>query len=264
MKIPQYDGMARKGMSLGLISLIGWLVSPLFNFIVCFSALVYSARGLRSTANKGKAMTGIALGIAAIIITGAYSLWAIRTADPEDATNGTTESTENSVSTPTSAAQGQVTKLESLTLDCGGGVKMQFVKIPAGTFMMGYPGHPNNVPHQVIISKPFHMGVYEVTYEQYSAVLQRSVIEPWRDHPIDRVDWNDAMEFCKKLSEKTGRGVRLPTEAEWEYACRAGTTTSFSFGNTLNIDQANCFFGYGSSESKKRPMPGGYTICMGM
>jgi formylglycine-generating enzyme required for sulfatase activity len=110
--------------------------------------------------------------------------------------------------------------------------------LPAGTFMMGDAGgEPNNKPHRVTLTKPFYMGVHEVTNAQWKQVMG-SVPSNWKDddHPVEMVSWMDAVEFCGKLSalpaeRKAGRAYRLPTEAEWEYACRAGTTTKYSFGD---------------------------------
>jgi len=125
-----------------------------------------------------------------------------------------------------------------LTLDLGGGVTMKMVLIPAGKFMMGSPDseqgryEDEGPQHEVVITKPFYMGVTEVTQAQYEAVMGKNP-SYYRGaaNPVDTVSWNDAVEFCKKLSEKTRQTVRLPTEAEWEYACRAGTQTAFSFGD---------------------------------
>jgi formylglycine-generating enzyme required for sulfatase activity len=113
-------------------------------------------------------------------------------------------------------------------LDLGGGVTMKLALIPAGKFMMG----EDKDQHEVTISKPFYMGVTEVTQAQYEAVMGTNPsIFKGATNPVDRVSWNDATEFCKKLSEKTRQAVRLPTEAEWEYACRAGSKTKFCFGD---------------------------------
>ena len=136
---------------------------------------------------------------------------------------------------------------QSVTLDLGDGVTMTLNRIPAGQFMMGSPpdergelGGNEGQPHLVTISKPFHMGIYPVTQIQYLAVMGTNPSQfADVDHPVEWLSWNDAVEFCKKLSEKTGRKVRLPTEAEWEYACRAGTTTTFNTGDTLTSEQAN-------------------------
>jgi len=117
---------------------------------------------------------------------------------------------------------------KEITIQIGENVSMKLVLIPAGKFMMG----EEEGQHEVTISKPFYMGVTEVTQAQYEAVMGTN---PSRfkgaTNPVDTVSWDDAAEFCKKLSEKTRQAVRLPTEAEWEYACRAGTTTRFSFGD---------------------------------
>jgi len=103
--------------------------------------------------------------------------------------------------------------------------------------------------HRVRITKPFYMGVYIVTQAQYEAVMGwRISLDKGECNPADQVSWDDAVEFCNKLSAKTGQTVRLPTEAEWEYACRAGTTTPFNTGETISTDQANYNgnFTYGS------------------
>jgi len=127
---------------------------------------------------------------------------------------------------------------KELTLDLGGGVTMKLVLIPAGKFMMGSPdsekGHVNNEgpQHEVTISKPFYMGVTEVTQAQYEAIMGANPSTfKGETNPVENVSCNDATEFCKKLSEKTRQAVRLPTEAEWEYACRAGSKTKFCFGD---------------------------------
>jgi formylglycine-generating enzyme required for sulfatase activity len=127
----------------------------------------------------------------------------------------------------------------SLTLDLGNRVTVKLVRIRPGTFMMGSPDSEqgrdmNEGPqHEVTISKPFYMGVTEVTQAQYEAVMGGNPsIFKGATNPADNISWNDATEFCKKLSEKTGKKVRLPTEAEWEYACRAGSKTKFCFGDS--------------------------------
>jgi len=123
---------------------------------------------------------------------------------------------------PTTAAPAE------LTLDLGGGVTMKLVLIRPGKFMMG----DEKDQHEVAISKPFYMGVTEVTQAQYEAVMGTNPSHfKGATNPVEMVFWNDAAEFCKKLSEKTRQTFRLPTEAEWEYACRAGTQTAFSFGD---------------------------------
>ena len=115
---------------------------------------------------------------------------------------------------------------------------MKLVYVPADEFMMGSPSSEQHrdsdegPQHRVNISKSFYIGVYEVTQAQYKAMIG---INPSRfkgdNLPVENVSWNDATEFCRKLSHKEGKTYRLPTEAEWEYACRGGTTTKFCFGN---------------------------------
>ena len=129
------------------------------------------------------------------------------------------------------------------------GVQITFVRIPAGEFIMGsYHGEPDACPTtKVRIDKPFWMAELETTNRQYNVVFpehdSRFVDQLWKDHvvqgypanrpeqPVIRVSYNDAMEYCKKLSEKTGLNITLPTEAQWEWACRAGTETDFWYGD---------------------------------
>ncbi len=117
-------------------------------------------------------------------------------------------------------------------------IGMKFKLIPAGTFTMGdASGLDNQTPHEVTLTKPFKMGVHEVTQAQYEQVMGVNPSKFKRsDNPVEMVSWEDADEFCRKLSElpaekEAGNVYRLPTEAEWEYACRAGTTTKYSFGD---------------------------------
>jgi formylglycine-generating enzyme required for sulfatase activity len=124
-------------------------------------------------------------------------------------------------------------------------VEKDLVLIPAGTFLMGSPTTEvrrknDETQHQVTLTKPFYMGKYEVTQEQWEGVMG---INPSKTKgeklPVTDVSWNDCQEFIKKLNSKTNGGYRLPTEAEWEYACRAGTTTMYSVGNSLTKSDAN-------------------------
>jgi len=137
---------------------------------------------------------------------------------------------------------------KELSLDLGQGVKLELVLVPAGTFTMGERGLAEEGPlHEVTISKTFYMGKYEVTQEQYQTLMgsNPSHFKLGPKNPVESLSWDKAKEFCAKLGEKTGRGdpkrlksrwgtlVRLPTEAEWEYACRAGTRTTYSSGNDV-------------------------------
>ncbi|MDL2255608.1 SUMF1/EgtB/PvdO family nonheme iron enzyme [Parabacteroides sp. OttesenSCG-928-K15] len=133
------------------------------------------------------------------------------------------------------------------------GVKMTFVRIPAGQFVMGsYNGESDAYPtSKVKIGKSFWMAEVEITNEQYNVIYpnhdSRYVDQLWKDHvnagypanlpeqPVIRVSYQDAMEYCKQLSQKTGLNITLPTEAQWEWACRAGSDTDFWYGD-LNTD----------------------------
>jgi formylglycine-generating enzyme required for sulfatase activity len=143
-------------------------------------------------------------------------------------------------------------------------IGMEFKLIPAGTFIMGEAapaGHEDETPHEVTLTKPFKMGVHEVTQDQYEQVMG---VNPSHfkgaANPVEMVSWDDAVEFCRRLSElpaekAAGNVYRLPTEAEWEYACRAGTTTKFSFG-----DDESEFGEYawhdGNADDKTHPVGG--------
>jgi formylglycine-generating enzyme required for sulfatase activity len=130
-------------------------------------------------------------------------------------------------------------------------IGLKLVLIPAGKFTMGSPAgekerDPDEQQHEVAITRPFYMGVYEVTQGEYEKVMRYnpSHFKIGPEHPVEQVRWKDAVDFCKKLSalpdeKKAGRVYRLPTEAEWEYACRAGTATAFHFGDPLSAKQAN-------------------------
>ncbi|MEI7683618.1 MAG: formylglycine-generating enzyme family protein [Planctomycetota bacterium] len=138
-------------------------------------------------------------------------------------------------------------------------VGMKFVLIPAGTFRMGSPegqagARSNETPvHDIILTKPFYLGVTPVTQELYRAAM---TVNPARftvpaggspQHPVEQVSWHDAVAFCRTLStmpeeHEAKRVYRLPSEAEWEYACRAGGSTVFTFGDTLAPAQANFNF----------------------
>ncbi len=139
----------------------------------------------------------------------------------------------------------QLGSAKYFTEDLGNGVTLEMVEIPAGKFIMGSsPSEEkrdtDESPQHAVNLRPFFMGKFAVTQAQYQAVTgkNRSVFKQPRA-PVESVNWNDAIEFCQKLTEKTGREYRLPTEAEWEYACRARTTTPFYFGKTITSNLAN-------------------------
>jgi len=143
-------------------------------------------------------------------------------------------------------------------------IGMKLRLIPAGEFMMGSPGtesdrNDNETQHRVSITKPFYLGVTEVTQEQYQQVMGTNPSQfKGPQNPVEKVSWTDAVEFCRKLSampaEKTaGHVYRLPTESEWEYACRAGTTTAYGFGDDASgLGDYGCFVG--NSGPKTHPV----------
>jgi formylglycine-generating enzyme required for sulfatase activity len=145
----------------------------------------------------------------------------------------------------------QVKPLDTKRVDLGNGVMMDFVWIPPGEFMMGSPTNEvgrdeNETQHRVKITKGFWMGKYEVTQKQYTAVVgtNPSEFNLGGNYPVGNVSWDDAVAFCTKVKERTGLELRLPTEAEWEYACRAGTTTVYYTGDTeADLARAGCFGG---------------------
>ena len=129
--------------------------------------------------------------------------------------------------------------------DLGKDVKLEMILIPAGKFVMGSPasekGHRiNETQHEVTLTKPFYMGKYEVTQEQWDAVMvnNRSFYRGPK-LPVTSVSWENCQEFIKKLNAKTSGGYRLPTEAEWEYSCRAGTITAYSYGDSITKNDSN-------------------------
>jgi formylglycine-generating enzyme required for sulfatase activity len=160
-------------------------------------------------------------------------------------------------------------KLEEVNEDLGQGISLEMVLIPAGKFMMGSPASEKGrydfeTQHEVTLTKSYYMGKYAVTQEQWEAVmgdnsshtpvkqlLPRNVtlwdalfcgIRIYNEGvnlPLTHESWEGCQEFIKKLNKKTKGGYRLPTEAEWEYACRAGTTTAYSFGDSIRKIDAN-------------------------
>ena len=145
--------------------------------------------------------------------------------------------------------------LEDLGSDIGDHIGLEMVLIPPGKFLMGSPNdelknqNDETPRHEVTIGYPFFAGKYLVTQAQWKAVaglkqVNRELkLDPSHfkggNRPVESVSWYDAVEFCDRLAEHTGRPYRLPSEAEWEYACRAGTETPFHFGETITTDLAN-------------------------
>jgi formylglycine-generating enzyme required for sulfatase activity/serine/threonine protein kinase len=165
--------------------------------------------------------------------------------------------------------------------DIGDPLTIAMVEIPGGSYLMGAPPqtqtdrHPNERPQHKVTLPMFYMSQTEVTQSQWIAVsklpkvkrelqLNPSDFKGDEKIPVQNVSWWEAVEFCERLSKATGRTYRLPTEAEWEYACRAGTTTPFYFGDTLTAEivnyDANYPFGAGpKGVTRKQPVPAGST-----
>jgi formylglycine-generating enzyme required for sulfatase activity len=146
--------------------------------------------------------------------------------------------------------------IQTFTESLGKGVELTMVLIPPGKFMMGSAaeeeGHRDNESpqHLVTIAQPFFMGQHPITQQQWQAVakmpeidrelkLNPSHFKGNDDLPVENVSWRDAQEFCARLSIHSNHRYQLPSEAEWEYACRAGTTTPFHFGETIDAEVAN-------------------------
>jgi formylglycine-generating enzyme required for sulfatase activity len=130
------------------------------------------------------------------------------------------------------------------TEELGQGIHLDMLVIPAGVFQMGSPRHLGNAdeePQHLVTIKSFMMSKYLTTQGQWKAMMGK--LPPCRfkgeDLPIERISWSDAQKFCQRLSKRTGKAYRLPSETQWEYACRAGTNTPFSFGETITSAVAN-------------------------
>ena len=137
-------------------------------------------------------------------------------------------------------------------------IGMKFVWIKPGNFVMGSPKEEklredNETPHKVTLSKGFYMGVHAVAQEQWKEVMGNnpSFFKGEKNLPVETVSWEDCQEFVKKLREKDKKLYRLPSEAEWEFCCRAGTTTPFHFGETISTDQANYNGNFTYGDGKK-------------
>ncbi|MFY7931729.1 MAG: SUMF1/EgtB/PvdO family nonheme iron enzyme [Microcystis aeruginosa] len=186
-------------------------------------------------------------------------------------------------------AKGEQIKKESkqsqyFSEDLGNGITLEMVAIPGGTFLMGtedeeieklvkkfnWEGFRRERPQHEVTVPPFFMGKYPITQAQWKAIASRTDLKVKQDldfnpayfkdrpdsdrRPVEQVNWYDAIEFCARLSKLTVREYRLPSEAEWEYACRAGTTTPFYFGETITGELAN----YRSSETYADEYKGEY------
>ncbi|NCR65190.1 MAG: SUMF1/EgtB/PvdO family nonheme iron enzyme [Microcystis aeruginosa LL11-07] len=135
------------------------------------------------------------------------------------------------------------------------GIRLEMVSLPAGKFLMGSSESNDEKPQHQVKVNSFAIGKYPITQAQYQAVMGNnpSQFKNNPQNPVECVSWNDAKAFCQKLSQITGKTYRLPTEAEWEYACRAGTTTRYYFGDDAN--QLGDYAWYdGNSGGKTHPV----------
>ncbi|MEO0971181.1 MAG: formylglycine-generating enzyme family protein, partial [Cyanobacteria bacterium J06639_18] len=159
-------------------------------------------------------------------------------------------------------ANHQKVQNQHFTEDLGNGVELEMLHIPGGNFTMGAPEneqgtHDDERPQHQVTVPSFFMGKYPVTQAQWRAVTfitkVKGELKPdpsgfkGNNRPVERISWFDAVEFCQRLSRYTNKNYRLPSEAEWEYACRAGTTTPFYFGETITSEFANYRGKYGQT-----------------
>jgi len=149
-----------------------------------------------------------------------------------------------------------------ITLKLGEDTALTLIHVRPGTFRMGSvdnePGRKDDeLRHVVTITKPFYLAATETTQAQWRAVMQDNPSLLWgADRPVEHVCWNRVVVFCEKLSEASGLAVRLPTEAEWEYACRAGSEAQFCGGDDAEDLDEYAWFQGNSGPSKTRPVTG--------
>ena len=155
---------------------------------------------------------------------------------------------------------------KTLILTLGKGVTMKLVRIPAGKLVLDSPKSKGPPKREMVVGGFFYMGVTEVTQAQYVALMGSS---PWKgqkyskeqaDCPANYISWNDAVAFCEKLSAKVHRTVRLPSEQEWEYCCRAGSMTRYYYGDDPEAKKLDLYVWYSANthgKGEKYPHPVG-------
>ena len=180
----------------------------------------------------------------------------------------------DAVSTNGKTLKQQKGNTKYFTEDLGDSITLDMVEVPSGKFTMGlapYSRFLDEWPNHLVTVKSFYIGKYEVTQAQWSAIaelpkvkidLKKTPSKRFRgdDLPVEMVSWEEAVEFCRRLTQATGRPYRLPSEAEWEYAFRAKTTTLFYFGEKITTDLANYRGEYETKQQgidRKRIMPVG-------
>ena len=185
-------------------------------------------------------------------VTARIAHWQEALSGPKRPGGWTSQTRRVKVATPSGEQWKQITYYTN-------SIGIEFVLVPAGEFMMGSRDPASQVAarcggydakdkwftnehprHRVRITRAFFIGAHEVTQRQYERVMGKNPAHfKGANNPVEQVSWNDAAEFCRRLSQKDGATYRLPTESEWEYACRAGTTTPFHTGETISTGQAN-------------------------
>jgi formylglycine-generating enzyme required for sulfatase activity len=148
------------------------------------------------------------------------------------------------------------TSSNSLVLDCGNGVKLELVKVMAGSFNMGSNEDGREKPIHRVNLLEFLIGKYPVTQAQYQAVMgtNPSLFRGDENCPVEQVSWHDAVKFCQELSKKIAQKVKIPTEAQWEYACRAGSTGKYYFGDDVNKLDNYAWYAKNIAGSKTHPV----------
>ena len=152
--------------------------------------------------------------------------------------------------------------------DLGNGISLEMLSIPSGKFMMGLPegeveveGYGHESPQHEVTVQSFFMGKFQITQAQYQKIMGNNPSNFKGDErPVEKVSWEDAVEFCQRLSNLTEKEYRLPTEAEWEYACRAGTTTAYYCGKTITLKLANYAFNVNGTTSVGKFPPNAFGL----
>ena len=216
-------------------------IAALLALAAVFAALMYLFHG-HSGAWLAAASNSILAGIAAYHVTGKIAKPAYRKKVEEYPVVATSRGKSLEVG----AAPGEKPAAVCRILTRPGGATMELIYCPPGEFMMGSPASEvgrddDEEQHRVKLTKGFWLGKYAVTQRQWKSVMGNDPSKWKGDNlPVESVSWDDCQEFIGKVNKRLKCGARLPTEAEWEYACRAGTSTAYSWGNVLNGVKANC------------------------